>query len=242
MSRARFAADAARCRLPEADRTAARAPVKLGIVISGAGTNLQAIIDAIARGDLRAEIRIVLSNRSAAAGLERARKAGIAAQVIDHRKFSTREDFDRAVLALMREHSVELVVCAGFTRLFSSVMLEAFPNRILNTHNALLPSFPGIHGPRDAIEYGVKIAGCTVFFVTEGTDTGPVIIQAAVPVEPGDDEERLAERIKAAEHRILPEAIRLYQEGRLEVSGRKVIVRDQVPTPSDATLIVPPIK
>ncbi|MGC1679482.1 MAG: phosphoribosylglycinamide formyltransferase [Candidatus Binataceae bacterium] len=223
-------------------RIAIRAPVKLGVVISGAGTNLQAIIDAIARGDLRAEIRIVVSNRGAAKGLERARKAGIATQVIDHRKFPSREDFDRAVLAVMREHQVELVVCAGFMRLFSSVMLEAFPNRILNTHNALLPSFPGIHGPREAIEYGVKIAGCTVFFVTEGTDTGPVIIQAAVPVNPDDDEERLADRVKAAEHRILPEAIRLYQEGRLEVSGRKVIVRGHHPPPSDVFLIVPPIK
>lgn len=228
--------------MSDAASIAERAPVKLGIVISGAGTNLQAIIDAIARGDLRAEIRIVISNRAAAAGLERARKAGIAAHVIDHRKFPSREDFDRAVLATMREHCAELVVCAGFMRLFSSVMLEAFPNRILNTHNALLPSFPGIHGPRDAIEYGVKIAGCTVFFVTEGTDTGPVIIQAAVPVNSGDDEEHLAERIKAAEHRILPEAIRLYQEGRLEVSGRKVIVRGHSPTPSGLTLIVPPIK
>ncbi|MFZ1888648.1 MAG: phosphoribosylglycinamide formyltransferase [Candidatus Binataceae bacterium] len=228
--------------MSDAASIAERAPVKLGIVISGAGTNLQAIIDAIARGDLRAEIRIVISNRAAAAGLERARKAGIAAQVIDHRKFPSREDFDRAVLATMREHGAELVVCAGFMRLFSSVMLEAFPNRILNTHNALLPSFPGIHGPREAIEYGVKIAGCTVFFVTEGTDTGPVIIQAAVPVNSGDDEEHLAERIKAAEHRILPEAIRLYQEGRLEVSGRKVIVRGHSPTPSGLTMIVPPIK
>ena len=228
--------------MSDAASIAQRAPVRLGIVISGAGTNLQAIIDAIARGDLRADIRIVISNRVAAAGLERARKAGIAAQVIDHRKFPSREDFDRAVLATMRAQSVELVVCAGFMRLFSSVMIAAFPNRIINTHNALLPSFPGIHGPREALEYGVKIAGCTVFFVTEGTDTGPVIIQAAVPVGPGDDEERLSERIKAAEHRILPEAIRLFQEGRLEVSGRKVIVRGHSPTSPDPTLIVPPIR
>ena len=228
--------------MSDAASIAERAPVKLGIVISGSGTNLQAIIDAIARDDLRAEIRVVISNRAAAAGLERARKARIAAQVIDHRKFPSREDFDSAVLAVMREHSVELVVCAGFMRLFSSVMIEAFPNRILNTHNALLPSFPGIHGPREALDYGVKIAGCTVFFVTEGTDTGPIIIQAAVPVDPGDDEEQLAERIKAAEHRILPEAIRLYQEGRLEVSGRKVIVHGHSAVSPDPTLIVPPIK
>ncbi|MHB8382959.1 MAG: phosphoribosylglycinamide formyltransferase [Candidatus Binataceae bacterium] len=228
--------------MPEDSPTIARAPVNLGIAISGAGSNLQAIIDAIARGDLRAEIRVVISNRATAGGLERARKAGIPAQLIDHRKFPSREDFDRAVLATMRAHAVELVVCAGFMRLFSPVMIEAFPNRILNTHNALLPSFPGIHGPREALEYGVKIAGCTVFFVTEGVDSGPIIIQAAVPVLPGDDEARLSERIKTAEHRILPQAIRLYQEGRLEVSGRKVIVREHPPMPPEASLLVPPIR
>jgi phosphoribosylglycinamide formyltransferase 1 len=221
---------------------AARRPVKLGILISGSGTNLQAIIDAVARGELRAEIRVVISNRANAGGLERARRTGIEAVVIDHRQFPTREDFDRAVASALRERGVELVVCAGFMRLFSSVMLEAFPNRILNTHNALLPAFPGIHGPRDAVEYGVKIAGCTVFFVTEGVDVGPVIIQAAVPVLPGDDEERLAERIKAAEHRILPHAIRLYQEGRLEISGRKVVIHGHPEEPGDPTLIVPPIR
>jgi phosphoribosylglycinamide formyltransferase-1 len=235
--------------LPEDECIApARPPVTLGILISGSGTNLQAIIDAIARGELRAEIRVVISNRAMAGGLERARAAGIATHVVDHRKYPTREDFDRAILALLQPLSVELVVCAGFMRLLSPVMLAAFPNRILNTHNALLPSFPGIHGPRDALEYGVKIAGCTVFFVTEGVDTGPIIIQAAVPVMPGDDHERLAERIKSAEHRILPHAIRLYQQGRLEVSGRMVIVRGLPPQPHAAAmemepvLIVPPIK
>jgi len=230
----------------EAQVADARAPVKLGILISGSGTNLQAIIDAIARGELRAEIRAVIANRADAGGLERARKAGIATDVIDHREFPTREDFDRAILAVLRTRSVELVVCAGFMRLLSPVMLAAFPNRILNTHNALLPSFPGIHGPRDALEHGVKIAGCTVFFVTEGVDTGPIIIQAAVPVMPDDDEQRLAQRIKSAEHRILPHAIRLYQQGRLEVSGRKVIIHGAAPQSLDhateSILIVPPIK
>ncbi|MGH7779765.1 MAG: phosphoribosylglycinamide formyltransferase [Candidatus Binataceae bacterium] len=219
-----------------------RPPVKLGILISGSGTNLQAIIDAIARGDLRADICAVISNRAKARGLERARNAGIATHVIDNRKFASREDFDRAILAVLQPLSVELVICAGFMRLLSAVILEAFPNRVLNTHNALLPSFPGIHGPREALEYGVKIAGCTVFFVTEGTDTGPVIIQAAVPVMPGDGEEALAERIKAVEHRILPQAVRLYQEGRLEVSGRKVVIQGAQQESADATLIVPPIR
>jgi phosphoribosylglycinamide formyltransferase-1 len=228
--------------LPERSHRAARPALRLGILISGSGTNLQAIIDAISRGELRAEIRLVISNRADAGGLERARRAGIETAVIDHRGFPSREDFDRALAAALQARGAEFVVLAGFMRLLSAVMLEAFPNRIINTHNALLPSFPGIHGPRDALEYGVKIAGCTVFFVTEGVDVGPVIIQAAVPVIPGDDEERLAERIKAAEHRVLPHAIRMYQEGRLEISGRKVVIREHPAAAGGAILINPPIK
>lgn len=220
---------------------AERPPLKLGVLISGRGSNLQAIIDSIARGDLKAEIPIVISNRADAAGLARAEQHGIDTAVIDHRKFAAREDFDRAVADLLRAKSVELVICAGFMRLLSQVMLEAFPNRILNTHNALLPAFPGIHGPRDAIEHGVKIAGCTVFFVTEGIDTGPIIIQAAVPVLPGDDEEALSARIVEQEHRIYPHAIRLYQEGRLEISGRHVIVRGAPPERPEP-LVNPPLK
>jgi phosphoribosylglycinamide formyltransferase 1 len=199
--------------------------IKLGVLISGTGTNLQAIIDAILRGDLKAEIRIVISNRPEANGLERARRHGIATAVIEHRKFPSREDFDRAVLAALHERGVELVALAGFMRLFSSVMIDAFPGRIMNIHNSLLPSFPGIHGPKDAIESGVKIAGCSVFFVTPGVDTGPIIVQAAVPVLPGDDEQRLAARILQQEHRIFPYAIRLFQEGRLEIDGRTVTIK-----------------
>jgi phosphoribosylglycinamide formyltransferase-1 len=199
--------------------------IKLGVLISGTGTNLQAIIDAILRGDLKAEIRIVISNRPDAQGLERARRHGIATAVIEHRKFPSREDFDRAVLAVLRERGVELIALAGFMRLFSSVMLDAFAGRIMNIHNSLLPSFAGIHGPKDAIEYGVKIAGCSVFFVTPGVDTGPIIVQAAVPVLPGDDDQRLAARILQQEHRIFPYAIRLFQEGRLEIDGRTVIIK-----------------
>jgi phosphoribosylglycinamide formyltransferase-1 len=228
--------------MPEPARGGERAPLKLGVLISGSGTNLQAIIDAIAHGDLRAEIRLVISNRADAAGLERARRAGVATTVIDHRSFPSREEFDSALAAALRARGVEFVVLAGFMRLLSPVMLAAFPDRIINTHNALLPSFPGIHGPRDALAYGVKLAGCTVFFVTEGVDVGPVIVQAAVPVMPADDEERLSERIKAAEHRILPYAIRLYQEGRLEIAGRKVLIRGHPAPSADATMINPPIK
>src|ERR1700688_361792 len=132
--------------------------VKLGVLISGTGSNLQAIIDAILRGDLKAEIRLVISNRADAQGLERARRHGIETTVIEHRKFPSREDFDRAVLAALRARAVELVALAGFMRLLSSVMLDAFPGHIMNVHPGLLPSFPGIHGPKDAFEYGVKIA------------------------------------------------------------------------------------
>jgi len=215
--------------------------VKLGVLISGTGTNLQAIIDAIRRGDLKAEIRLVISNRADAQGLERARRHGIETMVIDHRRFPSREDFDRAILAALLDRSVELVALAGFMRLLSPVMLDAFPGRIMNIHNSLLPSFPGIHGPKDAIEYGVKIAGCTVFFVTPGIDVGPVIVQAAVPVLPGDDEQRLAARILLQEHRIFPHAIALFQQGRLEIQGRQVIIKGDPAKPTSAPLVNPPV-
>ena len=215
--------------------------VKIGVLISGTGSNLQAIIDAILRDDLKAEIRIVISNRADAQGLERARRHGIETAVIDHRKFRSREDFDRAVLAALRNRSVELVALAGFMRLLSPVMLDAFPGRIMNIHNSLLPSFPGIHGPKDAIEYGVKIAGCTVFFVTPGVDVGPVIVQAAVPVLPDDDEHSLAARILQQEHRIFPHAISLFQQGRLEIQGRRVVIKGDSSTPDASPIVNPPL-
>jgi phosphoribosylglycinamide formyltransferase-1 len=220
---------------------AQRPPVKLAVLISGSGTNLQAIIDAVARGELKADIRVVISNRPNALGLERARKAGIAALVIEHKRYPTREAFDAELVKALREHDVELVACAGFMRLFSSVMLDAFPNRIMNIHPGLLPSFPGTHAQKDAIESGVKIAGATVFFIAPGVDDGPIIIQAAVPVHPDDDEERLRERILAEEHRIYPCAIRLYQEGRLSIDGRKVRIADYSPADSAPALINPRI-
>jgi phosphoribosylglycinamide formyltransferase 1 len=215
--------------------------VKLGVLISGTGSNLQAIIDAILRGELKAEIRLVISNRPDAQGLERARRHGIESAVIEHRKFASREDFDRALLAALRDRSVELVALAGFMRLLSSEMLDAFPGRVMNIHNSLLPSFPGIHGPKDAIEYGVKIAGCTVFFVTPGVDVGPVIVQAAVPVLPDDDEDRLAARILQQEHRIFPHAISLFQQGRLEIQGRRVIIKGDSSTSNSPPLVNPPV-
>jgi phosphoribosylglycinamide formyltransferase-1 len=159
-------------------------------------------------------------------GLERARNHGIASRVIEHRGFASREDFDRALVAALVEHGVELVVCAGFMRLLSPVMLAAFPDRVMNIHPALVPAFPGIHAQKAALEYGVRFTGCTVFFVREGVDDGPIIVQAVVPVMPGDNEASLSERIRAQEHRIYPWAIQLYQEGRLTIEGRTVRIAD----------------
>jgi len=217
----------------------ARPPVKVGVLISGEGTNLQAIIDAVDRGDLKAEIRVAISNNPTARGLARARRHGIAAEVIDHRRFASREDFDGALVASLRSHEVELVVCAGFMRLLSPVMVSAFRDRIMNIHPALCPAFPGVDAQRQALDYGVRFSGCTVFFVTEGVDDGPVIVQAIVPVDQDDDEVTLAARIHAEEHRIYPSAIRLYQEGRLELRGRKVYIRDE-PLVGAATTTVNP--
>lgn len=216
-----------------------RPPVKIGVLISGEGTNLQAIIDAVKHGELKAEIRVAISNNPTARGLERARRHGIAAEVIDHRRFASREDFDSALVASLRSHEVELVVCAGFMRLLSPVMVSAFRHRIMNIHPALCPAFPGVDAQRQAVDYGVRFSGCTVFFVTEGVDDGPVIVQAIVPVDQDDDEVTLAARIHAEEHRIYPSAIRLYQEGRLELRGRKVYIRDE-PLVGAATTTVNP--
>ena len=209
------------------DRSDQRPAVKLGVMISGRGTNLQAIIDSIERGELKAEIRIVISNRADAYGLKRAAQHGIETDVLDHKRFKRREEFDAAVIARLCAREVELVVCASFMRLFSSVMVRAFPNRIMNIHPALLPAFPGLHVQKAAIDYGVRFSGCTVFFVDEGTDAGPIIVQAAVPVLQNDDEASLSERILEQEHRIYPHAIRLYQQGRLEIAGRRVLVKDE---------------
>jgi len=180
---------------------AADSAVNLGVLISGFGSNLQAIIDAIERRELKAHIKVVISNRHDAVGLERARRHGINALVIEHRRFPNREAFDREVLAALQAHDVELVILAGFMRILSPVMVRAFPNRIMNIHPALLPSFPGLHVQKAAIEHGVRFSGCTVFFVAEGMDDGPIIIQAVVPVCPEDTEQELAERILAQEHR-----------------------------------------
>lgn len=206
-----------------------RPAVKLGVLISGEGTNLQAIIDSIDRGELKAEIRVVIANREGVRGLERARRRGIAAEFIGHRGYSSREEFDRALVAALQAHDVDLVICAGFMRLLSTVMLTAFRGRIMNIHPALCPAFPGVDAQRQALDYGVRFTGCTVFFVTAGIDDGPIIVQAVVPVHQDDDVATLSARIHSEEHRLYPLAIRLYQEGRIELRGRRVFIRDAGP-------------
>jgi len=196
---------------------------RLGVLISGRGSNLQSIIDAIAAGQLDASIALVVSNRAQAAGLERARLAGIETLVLDHRGFPTREDYDRAVVAALRAREVSLVCLAGFMRLLSPAFVEAYPNAILNIHPALLPAFPGLHAQRQALEHGVKIAGATVHLVNAELDAGPIVLQAAVPVEDGDTEQSLAARILREEHRLYPEAIRTVLDGGWRIEGRRFV-------------------
>jgi phosphoribosylglycinamide formyltransferase-1 len=196
---------------------------RLGVLISGRGSNLQAIIDAISAGRLKATIAVVISNREDAGGLDRARRAGIETLTISHRGWPSREDYDRALVDELRKRDVSLVCLAGFMRLFSSRMLDAFPNAILNIHPSLLPSFPGLHPQRQALEHGVKISGVTVHFVTADLDDGPIIVQRTVPVLEGDTEETLAARILVEEHRAYPEAIALVLDGGLKIEGRRVI-------------------
>lgn len=197
---------------------------RLGVLISGSGTNLQAIIDSSERGDLPAEVVCVISNKADAFGLERARKHGIAAIHLDHRSFSGRNEYDSALVNTLQEFNVDLVILAGFMRIVTPVLLDAFPNRVMNIHPALLPSFPGLDAQKQAIEYGAKLSGCTVHFVDAGTDTGPIILQTAVPILEDDTDESLAERIHHEEHKLYPAAIQLFAEGRLKVDGRRVII------------------
>jgi phosphoribosylglycinamide formyltransferase-1 len=199
--------------------------VKIGVLVSGSGSNLQAIIDQIELGRLQAEIKVVISNSPDAFALERAGKHGLPAQVISHRDFHEREDFDRQMSAVLTSYDVELVVLAGFMRVLTPSFLRDFPRRVMNIHPALLPAFPGMHVQQKAWEYGAKFSGCTAHFVDEGVDTGPIIIQAVVPVYDDDTADILAARILKEEHRIYPRAIQLYAEERLEIRGRRVVIK-----------------
>ncbi len=198
--------------------------IHIGVLVSGSGSNLQALIDGCESGRVPARVACVISNRADAFGLERARRHGIPALHLDHRNFADREAYDAAVVEILREHGVNLVALAGFMRIVTPVLLAAFPGAVMNIHPALLPAFPGLHAQRQALDYGVKFSGCTVHFVDAGTDTGPIIIQGVVPVMEGDSEESLGARIQVEEHRIYPEAIRLFAEGRLRIEGRRVVV------------------
>ncbi len=191
--------------------------ITLGVLASGSGTNLQAVLDAIAEGKLDARVAVVVSNVPGAGALDRARAAGVEAVVVDHTQHPDRRSFDSAVVDVLRARGVEWVVLAGFMRLLTDVLLDAFPMHVVNIHPALLPSFPGVHAQRQALAYGVRVTGCTVHLVDRGTDTGPIVAQAAVPVRDDDDEETLRLRILKREHALLPRVLQWIAEGRMVV-------------------------
>jgi phosphoribosylglycinamide formyltransferase-1 len=197
-------------------------PMRLGVLVSGSGSNLQAILDACAARRIPAEVAVVICNVPEARAVQRARDARVPAVVLPHQEHPRREDYDARLVAELRARGAELVCLAGFMRIVTSVLLSAFPSRVLNIHPSLLPAFPGMHGVRQALRAGVRVSGCTVHFVDEGTDSGPIVIQAAVPVLDGDTEDSLAARILVQEHRIYPRAIQLVAEGRAEVDGQRV--------------------
>ena len=196
---------------------------RVGVLISGRGSNLQALIDAIAGGRLHARIAVVISNRPGAGGLERAAAAGIEALVVDHKLFTRRDEFDAAIASALQQRGVTLVCLAGFMRLVGPRLLDAFPNAILNIHPSLLPAFPGVDAQRQALEHGVKVTGATVHLVTGELDGGPIVLQASVPVRDDDTVETLSARILIEEHRIYPEAVRLMLERSWRLDGRRFV-------------------
>lgn len=201
--------------------------VKLGVLVSGRGSNLQAIIDNIEKGSLAAELVVVVSDQPDAYALDRARKHGIAAVHVSAKGYrGKRDEYDALLARELQKHEVDLVCLAGFMRIITPTLIKAYPNRILNIHPALLPAFPGLHVQKAALAHGAKFSGCTVHFVDEGMDTGPIIIQAVVPVLDNDTEDSLSARILAQEHKIYSRAIQLYAEGRLTIEGRRVLVKD----------------
>jgi phosphoribosylglycinamide formyltransferase-1 len=213
--------------------------LKIGVLASGRGSNFQSIIDAIETGYIKAGIVLLITDNPEAFSLERAKKHGIEYLVMRPKNYGSRDEYFSSIASELKKRDVELVVLAGFMRIVGRPLLEAYPNRVMNIHPALLPSFPGLHGQKQANDYGVKISGCTVHFVDEGMDTGPIIIQAAVPVKDDDTEESLAERILKLEHKIFPEAIKIFSEGRIEIHGRKVMIKG--PAFEDRPLINPPL-
>ena len=206
--------------------TQAGEQLRVGVLVSGRGSNLQALLDAAARPGYPAEVVVVISDRERAAALDRARAAGVEALFVNPKDFGDREAFDLALVRELTARRVGLVCNAGFMRILSQVYTRAFAGRAMNIHPSLLPAFPGLHAQRQALEHGAKITGATVHFVDDGpVDTGPIILQASVPVQPDDTEETLSTRVLVEEHRLYPEAVRLFAEGRLTVVGRRVVVR-----------------
>jgi phosphoribosylglycinamide formyltransferase 1 len=203
-----------------------RERLRVGVLASGRGSNLQALLDASARADYPAQVVLAISDRERAAALDRARAADVEALFVNPKDFGDRESFDLALVRELTARRVGLVCNAGYMRILSPAYCRAFAGRAMNIHPSLLPAFPGLHAQRQALEHGAKVAGATVHFVDDGpVDTGPIILQASVPVLPNDSEESLAARILVEEHRLYPEAVRLFAEGRLEVVGRRVIIR-----------------
>ena len=196
---------------------------RLGVLVSGRGSNLQALIDAIQRGDLDARIAVVISNREDAAGLERARRAGIEAICVSHRGWASRDEFDRALARELKARDVGLVCLAGFMRLVGQPLLDAFPNALVNIHPSLLPAFPGVDAQRQALAHGAKVSGVTVHLVTSELDNGPIVLQRTVPVLDDDTAESLAARILVEEHRAYPEAVKLLLDGGWRVDGRRFV-------------------
>lgn len=197
-------------------------PVRLAVLVSGNGTNLQAVIDRIEAHEINGRIVCVVSNKRDAYALKRAERHGIPTIIHESGAYADRREYDTALADILRDHGVELVVLAGFMRILTDVMVNAFPHAIMNIHPALLPAFPGLHAQKQALDHGVRFTGCTVHFVDSGTDTGPIIIQAVVPVREDDTEETLSARIQQEEHRIYPEAVRLFCAGKIRVDGRRV--------------------
>ena len=214
--------------------------LRLGVLASGRGSNFQSIIDAVDNKALKAEIVLLITDNPAAFAIERAKKHGIEYLVIRPKEFSSGDEFYGKISGELQSRGVDLVILAGFMRIIGKPLIDVFPNRIMNIHPALLPAFPGLHAQKQALEHGVRIAGCTVHFVDEGMDTGPIIIQAAVPVYPDDNEETLSERILKFEHKIYPEAIRLFAEGRIAVDGRTVKIREVLP--SEQSVVNPHVR
>ncbi len=198
--------------------------MNLGVLVSGRGSNLQAIIEAIEAGKLKAGIALVVSDREGVQAIERCAKHRIPHKVISRRSFNSKEEFEKKLVEAMKESRVDLVVLAGFMRVLSPFFLKEFPMRVINIHPSLIPAFQGLHAQRQALEYGARISGCSVHFVNEDLDNGPVIAQACVPVLPEDTEDSLSQRILTHEHRILPQVIKWISEGRVKVDGRNVLV------------------